>query len=122
MIALSLSSFEQDSLRSRGLIFLLPLLLVTPLYCTGPDSPPSANKSRSRKRDGVLGYGFFRRFVVEIDHQAKTIRLHDPASYTYAGQGEKIPLRFRNTTPIVTAEIKRPGRASISGQFEIDTG
>jgi hypothetical protein len=83
---------------------------------------PSANKSRSRKRDGVLGYGFFRRFVVEIDHQAKTIKLHDPASYTYTGEGERIPLRFRNTAPIVTAEIKRPGRAPISGQFEIDTG
>src|SRR5207249_11755404 len=167
MIALLLSSFEQDSLLSRGWILLLPLLLLTSLCCVGTDSAPaapalatsadptnkivilpfefsrghivirarineseplyfildtgysmpmirpdlaeslklkqtgkvtivgiagdeladvfegatfdlagasysprrigalpSANKSRSRKRDGVLGYGFFRRFVV----------------------------------------------------------
>ena len=83
---------------------------------------PSANKGRSRKRDGVLGSGFFRRFVVEIDHRAKTIQLHEPTNYTYAGSGEIIPLRFRRTTPMVTAEIKRPGRPPVSGQFEIDTG
>src|SRR5262245_13498871 len=83
---------------------------------------PSVNNRRPRRRDGVLGYGFFRRFVVEIDHRAKMIQLHEPTNFTYTGNGEIVPLKFRRTTPIVTAEIRRPGHAPVSGQFEVDTG
>src|SRR5688572_14130720 len=39
-----------------------------------------SDRERRRRRDGVLGAGFFRRFVVEIDSKAKTLALHEPAS------------------------------------------
>ena len=72
--------------------------------------------------EGVLGAGFFRRFIVEIDSKGRTIKLHEPKEYQYAGSGEMLPLKIRNSTPVIEAAINIPGHASIRGQFEIDTG
>jgi predicted aspartyl protease len=83
--------------------------------------PSEASMSR-RRRDGVLGAGFFRRFVVEIDAKAATLRLHEPKTYEYAGRGESIPLSFKADTPIIDAAILFPDREAVRGQFEIDTG
>ena len=83
---------------------------------------PPRNSRRPRGRDGILGSGFFKTFVVEIDPQAKTLRLHEPKSYTYAGKGEIIPLQFKTTTPFIEARINVPGRQPAVGRFEIDTG
>jgi hypothetical protein len=77
---------------------------------------------RRRNRDGILGAGFFRRFVVELDFTRKTMQLHEPEEFTYAGPGEVFPLEFKKATPIVAAAIVLPGREAISGKFEIDTG
>jgi predicted aspartyl protease len=83
---------------------------------------PSDNKRSSRKRSGVLGAGFFKRFVVEIDPKAKTLTLHEPKSFRYTGPGESIPFKFKKETPIVEATINIPGREAVPGRFEIDTG
>ena len=79
-------------------------------------------EGRRRSHDGILGSGFFRRFVVEIDARAKTLKLHDPKTFAYAGPGELLPLTFRRTTPIVQATVRTPGGADVKGGFEIDTG
>jgi predicted aspartyl protease len=78
--------------------------------------------NRSRRRDGVLGSGFFRRFVVEVDGREKTLRLHEPTNFVYTGQGEILPLRFRKETPAVEAVIVYPDRPVLQAEFEIDTG
>ena len=83
---------------------------------------PSEKKKRSRRMEGILGAGFFRRFVVEIDPKAKVIRLHNPKDYKYSGPGEILRFQFRNSTPVIDAIINIPGRPSIRGRFEIDTG
>jgi predicted aspartyl protease len=83
---------------------------------------PSDSKRASRKRGGVLGAGFFKRFVVEIDPKAKTLKLHEPKSFKYTGSGESIPFKFKKDTPVVEASINIPGRAAVPGRFEIDTG
>ena len=75
-----------------------------------------------RRRDGILGSGFFRRFVVEIDQRAKRVTLREPTSFEYAGSGEIIPLRFRRDTPIVSASLGAPGGKLVAGEFELDTG
>jgi predicted aspartyl protease len=77
---------------------------------------------RGRRLEGILGSGFFRRFVVEMDPKAKTIKLHNPKQYHYTGPGEIIPVSLRNTTPVVDASINIPGRPPIHGRYEIDTG
>jgi len=52
--------------------------------------PPSYQR-HWRKRDGVLGAGFFRRLVVEIDPKRSTVRLQEPETDRYSGDGETVP-------------------------------
>jgi predicted aspartyl protease len=75
-----------------------------------------------RRRNGILGSGFFRRFVVEIDQRTKRVSLHEPGSFEYAGSGEILALRFRRDTPIVSASLGAAGGKLVAGEFELDTG
>ncbi|HXJ55216.1 MAG TPA: retropepsin-like aspartic protease [Verrucomicrobiae bacterium] len=82
---------------------------------------PGSSPSR-RRRDGILGSGFFRRFVVEIDSQSQQLRLHEPDVFAYAGGGEILPLRFSGDTPVVEASVRLPDQSETKARFEIDTG
>ncbi len=77
---------------------------------------------RRRREDGILGSGFFRRYVVEIDSQAKVMRLHEPKSYLYSGKGEILKLEFPKDTPVIEADIVGPQGKPIRARLEIDTG
>ena len=83
---------------------------------------PSDAQPRRRGHDGILGAGFFRRFVVELDPTERTMTLHDPEQFHYAGHGEIIPLQFRRDTPTVEATIRLPGREPLRARYEIDSG
>lgn len=83
--------------------------------------PSEAPTPRSR-RDGILGAGFFRRFVVEIDPRQNLLRLHDPQTFHYTGKGEILSLQFLHDTPIIEATILTPQKAEIRDRFEVDTG
>ena len=85
-------------------------------------SLPSDTRRRWRKRDGILGEGFFRRFVVEIDVAKQRLRLFEPKTFEYHGSGEILPISFKKDTPIIDASITPEGRTAIPGRFEIDTG
>ena len=83
---------------------------------------PSDAQRRRRGRDGILGAGFFRRFVVELDPAGRTLMLHEPRTFEYHGPGEIVPLTFRRDTPIVEAAINFTNRESVRAKFEIDSG
>jgi len=85
-------------------------------------SVPSEREQSRRRRDGVLGYGFFRRFTVEFDTRAQTIKLHSPTNFTYTGRGEIIPFRIRDEIPVVEASIILPDKEPIKSEYEVDTG
>ncbi|HEY2952977.1 MAG TPA: aspartyl protease family protein, partial [Verrucomicrobiae bacterium] len=85
-------------------------------------SLPSEAARRGRRRDGILGNGFFKRFIVEVDPRAKTITLHEPKDFQYTGAGEVVPLTFRKSTPIVEASVNTPDGQTVLARFEIDTG
>src|SRR5207249_389379 len=76
---------------------------------------PASYQSHWRKRDGVLGAGFFKRFVVEIDPKAKKVLLHEPESFRYSGLGQIVPFKFQQATPIVEGAIILPDRAPVEG-------
>jgi predicted aspartyl protease len=80
--------------------------------------------NRRRRRDGILGAGLFRQFVVEIDFARKQLALYSPTNFNYEGRGEIIPLKFRrgSSTPIVDAAVNATNETAIRGEFEIDTG
>jgi len=86
-------------------------------------SIPSERSESRRRRDGVIGSGFFRQFVVEMDSRAKEIRLHSPTNFTYTGRGEVIPFRFRrgDEIPIIEASVIVSNQP-IKAEFEVDTG
>jgi hypothetical protein len=87
-------------------------------------SIPSERSESRRRRDGVIGSGFFRQYVVEMDPRAGVIRLYSPTNFNYAGKGEVIPFRFRrgDEIPIVEAAVVMGDKDPIKGEFEVDTG
>lgn len=73
--------------------------------------------------DGVIGYGFIKEFVVEIDYLSKTMNLYDRRHFAYSGKGEVIPLSIAGGVPFALTKIILHGRvASIEAKLEIDTG
>jgi hypothetical protein len=85
----------------------------------------SNNRSQiGREIEGLVGYDFFEKFIVEIDYEAKIIRLFDPRTYRYTGVGETLPITVDRTArnPFLTAEITLQGAAPQSRKLLIDTG
>ncbi|HBB88240.1 MAG TPA: hypothetical protein DC047_11550 [Blastocatellia bacterium] len=77
--------------------------------------------------DGMLGYDFISRFVVEINYANRTINLFQPEGYKHLGSGEVIPLIMLEDdsggkVPLVRARITQLGRDPIEGKFIADTG
>lgn len=77
---------------------------------------------------GVIGADLFKRFVVEIDHEHRRVRLYDPPQWTapVAKPGVAIlPLSFRNGhiyTDLSVTLADQPGVASIPVHVHVDTG
>src|SRR5262249_45718866 len=80
------------------------------------------SEGRRRRRDGILGSGLFRRYVVQLDFKTTTARFFDPDTFVYVGTGRRVPLQLQRETPELSAVIPLPDGRSIEGQFELDTG
>jgi predicted aspartyl protease len=72
--------------------------------------------------DGVLGFEFLKKFVVEIDYQAKTISLFSSDKYQYSGHGDIIPIRIHDGSPEVRVKLTTASGKIVEDYFEIDTG
>lgn len=73
--------------------------------------------------DGIIGGDFIKQFVVEIDYQARALRLHDKDKFTYSGTGEVVPMHLNPMGhPVIDAEITVTGRPATKGKFVIDIG
>ena len=75
--------------------------------------------------DGLLGYDFINRFVVEINYISRTIDLNDPLRYHYTGSGHAFPLVMLEDdsggkVPLVRARITQSGHKPIDGNFIAD--
>jgi hypothetical protein len=57
---------------------------------------------------GVIGAQFFKEHVVELDFDARVVRVYDPATYGYHGPGAVLPLTFTGTAPLVTGLLTLP--------------
>lgn len=73
--------------------------------------------------DGIIGGEFIRQFVVEIDYQAKQLRLYQPDAFTYTGPGEAVPVEFvQQTHPTILARVTPVGGQPIERRFILDIG
>jgi len=77
-------------------------------------------KPLRRPLDGILGYDFISRFVVEIDYTHQQMRLFDRATYTHAGAG--MPMTLEDSTPYIDALVETPKHEKLPGHFVLDTG
>jgi len=75
-----------------------------------------------RPLDGIIGYDFISRFVVEIDYIHQTMRLYDRANYHHTGAGKPIPITLEDSTPYFDATIEVPNQGDVGGHFVLDTG
>jgi hypothetical protein len=75
-----------------------------------------------RAVDGILGYDFISRFVVEIDYLGRTLTLYERDGFTYEGDGAVVPITLDGNTPQVRAAVTPSGRDPIEANFLIDTG
>ncbi len=68
---------------------------------------------------GVIGMGFLRRYIVQLDLDGGKVRFLDPRTRPRAEWGSAVPMRIsRRGVPAVAAEISGEGKED----FEIDTG
>jgi aspartyl protease len=79
-------------------------------------------KSIGREIDGMLGYDFIRRFVVEVDYEALTMKVQNAAGYRYRGSGQVMPITTEADHPHVRLIVTLPGHDSLAGKFIVDGG
>jgi len=73
--------------------------------------------------DGIIGGDFIKQFVVEVDYQARVLRLYDRDKFDYSGSGEVIQTTLNSGGhPIIAAEVTAAGRPAIKGKFVVDLG
>jgi hypothetical protein len=75
-----------------------------------------------RSFDGILGYGFLSRFVVELDYDRREVSFFDPATYVAPPNGTVVPLTFRGKSPLLSVKLARPDGALVTTWLELDTG
>jgi hypothetical protein len=81
------------------------------------------SRQLGRTTDGFLGSNIIRNYVVEIDYANQVLRLLDPATYSYSGPGQRLPLQFIwDNIPSVRAEVVAQDGTAITGIFLIDSG
>jgi hypothetical protein len=78
--------------------------------------------SLGRNIDGMLGYDFIRRFVVEVDYAARVINIYDASKYRYKGRGESLPITIKDDQPLIWLKVTLPGRKPLKGRFVVDSG
>jgi len=74
-----------------------------------------------RAINGILGYDFISRFIIEIDYEQQQMNLYDPAQYVYNGSGEKIPFTIEGNDPFIETNFTIAGQ-TYSGKFMVDSG
>ncbi len=72
--------------------------------------------------DAVIGATLFNRYVVQIDSEAATVSLFDPATFDPGDAGEILPLRIVQTKPYVNATINMEGADPVEVTLLVDTG
>jgi hypothetical protein len=88
-------------------------ILANPLVAV--DLTPVSER-RGKRLDGLIGAPMLAKWIVEIDYDAGEMRLYDPATFTYEGEGEVLPLRVDgNGKPYVRGVVN-----GIDGEFLID--
>lgn len=73
--------------------------------------------------DGVIGGSLLEHVVTEIDWEKQEVRFHDPATYTYAGDGTVLPLTMGTNRHIYTeGAVQVEDGTLVPLTLHVDTG
>lgn len=75
-----------------------------------------------RAAPGIVGFPLFRERVVEVDFDARCVRVHDPATFAYRGEGTVLPLEVRNGWAHVGGVLGLPDGREVAADLIVDTG
>jgi len=75
-----------------------------------------------RPIEGVVGFEFFRKYVIQIDYANSKVRLFAPDTFKYEGSGKGIPVRIVGNHPHLDGEIEVPGLGKLPVEVMVDTG
>ena len=78
--------------------------------------------SLGEKVDGILGYEFFRRFVVTVDYAAKTLTITPPNAFHPDPSAQPVSIQIREKWAFVPGELVFPGAVTVQDHFLLDTG
>ncbi len=71
---------------------------------------------------GLLGFDFYQRYVVDVDYDARRVRLYNPAHFTYRGNGTPVQLVLRPPRAYVSVLVAAKGLAPEKHLLRLDTG
>lgn len=72
--------------------------------------------------DGVIGFDFFSRRVVEVDYARGRVAVSDPRAYTYDGAGAVVPVTVVGGWAFVNAKITTRDGGTLAARLHIDSG
>ena len=85
--------------------------------------PDSSMRTNPLKGGMAMGRGLWEQVVAEIDWDTHTVRLHNPARFTYTGEGVPVPLEFGEAgQPYVRARVALAPDSAFDVRLVLDTG
>jgi len=70
----------------------------------------------------AIGLSVLRQYVVELDYDAPSLRVYDPARYQVSGAGQAIPFTLEQGTPFVTVTLGFAKGDPVQARLAVDTG
>ena len=86
------------------------------------DIGPMLMRRSGRSIDGIIGYALFNRYVVEFEPLSGRLRLHDPETFSYDGDGWVLPMEIEDKRPTIEARVVVSGDRVIPVKLMVDTG
>jgi hypothetical protein len=72
--------------------------------------------------NGIIGYDFFKDFIVEIDYENRRLTLHDPKRYRKKLRGYSLPISIEEGKPYIECYVKQTNGKRVKVRLLIDTG
>lgn len=72
--------------------------------------------------NGIIGYDFFKDFIVELDYEMRKITLHDPRRYRKKLRHYSLPVEIVDGKPYVECYVKQYDGKRVKVRLLIDTG
>ncbi|MDQ3015132.1 MAG: aspartyl protease family protein [Bacteroidota bacterium] len=72
--------------------------------------------------DGLLGGGFFKNLIINIDYKRQQMTLHDPSTFVKPADYISLPIRIKTNKPYIDAETTLQDGTVVTVDLLVDTG